>query len=130
MTTPATTREKISDKPVVPIINYLLFFVFLMTGGLSGILAIVLVYLFRDDAPDWLKTHYQFQARTFWIGVAAVITLFVLTGVGRNVPHIATTVLVWAGFTAVFFWTIGRSVMGFNHILHKRAYPNPKSWLV
>ncbi|MDC7685094.1 hypothetical protein PQU92_17550 [Asticcacaulis sp. BYS171W] len=128
--TPAPAREKISDKRIVPVINYLLFFIFLMTAGISGLPAITLIYLFQDEAPDWLKSHYQFQKRTFWIGIIAVVALFVLTGIGRSVAHPITAAIVWIGFTAVFFWTIGRSVMGFNHIFHKRAYPNPKSWLV
>jgi len=125
---PAPARQKLSDKPIIPIINYLLLFC-LIVGGMSGVIAITLIYLFQDDAPDWLKTHYEFQKRTFWIGIGVFIPMVVL--LISPVMHsliLGGAVLV-LGFV-LFLWIIGRCTIGFNHIVHNRPYPNPKAWLV
>lgn len=43
--------------------------------GLAFIVGVVIAHLKRDEAPPWLRTHFTFQIRTFWIsllwGVAA-----------------------------------------------------------
>lgn len=121
---PASQLKAFFGNPrLVPMINYLLFFIFLMSLGFAGIIAITLVYLFQDNAPDWLKSHYEFQKRTFWIGIALVIGLIVITGL--KIPFLA-----WVAFGSVFIWTVGRSVVGFNHLVHNRPYPTPKGWLI
>ena len=43
-----------------------------------------MAYIYRDDAPDWLRTHYESQIRMFWIGllycIIAGILIWVLIG--------------------------------------------------
>ena len=48
-------------------IVYILYLVSLLFG-ITGIIGVVMAYINKDDAPEWLQTHYQFQIRTFWIG--------------------------------------------------------------
>ena len=48
-------------------IVYILYMVGLVMG-ITGIVGVVLAYVNKDNAPEWLKSHYQFQIRTFWIG--------------------------------------------------------------
>ncbi|MDC7694070.1 MULTISPECIES: DUF4870 family protein [Asticcacaulis] len=127
MTVPAT-RTKLSDTTIIPIVNYLLLF-FLIVGGISGVVAITLIYLFQDEAPDWLKTHYAFQKKTFWVGILAFVPLVVLL----TSPVMSSVVLggiVLILVFALFLWIVGRCTMGFNHVFHKRPIPNPNSWLV
>ncbi|ESQ79701.1 hypothetical protein [Asticcacaulis sp. YBE204] len=126
--TPAPAREKISDKRIVPVINYLLLFC-MMIGGVTGVLAITLIYLFQDDAPDWLKSHYAFQKRTFWIGIAVFIPIALLLPTPVMHSMVLGSVVLIVAFL-LFLWIVGRCTVGFNHIFHKRAYPHPKSWLV
>jgi uncharacterized membrane protein len=33
--------------------------------GITGVIGVVMAYINKDDAAEWLKTHYQFQIRTF-----------------------------------------------------------------
>jgi len=128
MNAPAPARQKFSDKPIIPIVNYLLLF-FLIVGGISGVFAITLIYLFQDDAPDWLKTHYTFQKRTFWVGIGAFIPLVVLlTSPVMHSLILGGVVLILV--FALFLWIVGRCTMGFNHIMHNRPYPQPRTWLV
>ena len=48
---------------------------------ITAIIGVVIAYIYRGDAPRWLKNHYQFQIRTFWIGV-----LYALIGVILILP--------------------------------------------
>ena len=43
--------------------------------GITGIIAMIMAYVNKDDSTDWLQSHYRFQIRTFWIG-----TLYVVIG--------------------------------------------------
>lgn len=124
MTSPnLPAKTKLADSTVIPVINYLLLFLMVMTGGFGGLIAIVLIYLFQDEAADWLKSHYAFQKRTFWIALGPLVIALVLSRMG--LPLIPFILL-----TLIFFWVVARAVMGFNHIMHKRPYPTPQSWLV
>lgn len=33
-----------------------------------GLVGVVMAYVNRGDAPEWLRAHYRYQIRTFWIG--------------------------------------------------------------
>jgi len=52
-----------------------------------------MAYLNKDDAPEWLRTHYQFQIRTFWIGA-----LFIFIG--------GLLSLVIIGYFMLLFWLV------------------------
>jgi uncharacterized membrane protein len=40
--------------------------------------------VYRPDAPEWVKTHYRFQIRTFWIGLlygfVSLLTAIIVVG--------------------------------------------------
>ena len=77
-----------------------------------------MAYINKGDAPDWLKSHYQFQIRTFWIGA-----LYILLG--------ALLSLVVIGYLILLFWVIWlivRSVKGMKSLDAKEAHPNPTGW--
>ena len=97
-------------------ILYLASFAF----GVTAIVGLVLAYVNRDAAPDWLKSHFTFQIRTFWIGllygVAACLTLFLVIGF-LLVPAVAV-------------WFIVRCALGLNRLLKNEPYPTPESWTV
>jgi uncharacterized membrane protein len=52
--------------------------------GVTGLIGVIMAYVYRNDAPDWLQSHYRFQIRTFWIGLlyalVGVLLLTVLVG--------------------------------------------------
>ena len=86
--------------------------------GLLGIVGVVMAYVNKDDAPQWLKTHYQFQIRTFWIGA-----LYIVLGSLLSIVLIGWLVLL---FWVV--WLIVRSVKGLKLLDMKQAHPNPTTW--
>lgn len=121
----------LKDDRVVPVLNYGLLFFMVMTFGFTGVLALIVANFAEDKAPDWIKGHYHFQVRTFWIAIVPILgTLIFYLFVQKNalggvMPTIAVSLMV-----ICLAYTVGRAVMGFNHLFHKRPYPNPNTLLV
>ncbi len=130
MTQPASSPQSfLTDPRKVLFLNYLLLFLMVLTFGLTGIIALLIASFREDDAPDWLKTHYEFQRRTFWLGVIPLIACFAI-GFALGIQGINNQILSLALVLIPLIYLTGRCVMGFNHLLYNRAYPNPKSWMV
>jgi uncharacterized membrane protein len=89
-----------------------LVYILYLVGLVFGITGIV------GDAPDWLKTHYQFQIRTFWIGAFYMFlgTLLFVILIG------------WFIFLFWVIWLIVRSVKGMKALDEERPVENPTSW--
>lgn len=99
-------------------IVYILYLVGLLFG-ITGIIGVVMAYINKDDAPEWLRTHYQFQIRTFWIGA-----LYIFLG------SILSIVLI--GWFVLLFWVVWlivRSVKGMKALEQEKPIENPTRWL-
>jgi uncharacterized membrane protein len=86
-------------------IGYGLLFASIFFAGFPSLIAVVIAYSQRDAAPRFVRSHFQFQIRIFW--VAFVLTLSaaacglagVITGLGevidvaavRGLDHLETT---------------------------------------
>jgi len=86
--------------------------------GITVIIGVIMAYINRDAAPDWLATHYRFQIRTFWIGL-----LYFVIGVMLTVLLIGYLVLLF-----LLVWLIIRCVKGIKFLDQGKACPNPTSW--
>jgi uncharacterized membrane protein len=87
--------------------------------GMTGIIGVVIAYVYRDDAPEWLQSHFRFQIRTFWIGA-----LYMLIGILLS--------FIIIGYLVLLFWVIWlavRSVKGLKSLEQKQVHPNPLGWL-
>ncbi len=87
--------------------------------GITPIIGVVMAYIYRDGAPHWLRTHYHYQIRTFWIGL-----LYVLIG--------AATVFIFIGYFILlfwFFWYIVRCVKGLKLLGEGQAIPDAATWM-
>lgn len=99
-------------------IVYVLYLVSIMIG-FSGIIGVIIAYVHREDAPDWLKTHYQFQIRTFWIGALYLLLGFLLAA-------------VFIGWLLLMFWVVWlivRCVKGLKALDSRSAIAAPQSWM-
>jgi uncharacterized membrane protein len=97
---------------------YILYLVGIIIG-ITGIVGVVMAYINKSDAPDWLKTHYQFQIRTFWIGALYMCIGFLLA-------------IVIIGYFILLFWLVWlivRCVKGMKHLDKEEVHPNPTGWL-
>ena len=122
----ATLRGVVSDSRLLPMANYLLVFLMVMTMGLSGILALLIANFSEEKAADWLKSHYEFQKRTFWIGIIPTLAVYV-----AMLPlHVTDQRIMLALLIVPLAYTAGRAAFGFNHLFQGRPVPNPKAFLV
>ena len=100
-------------------IVYILYLLGLVLGGVTSLIGVIVAYIYRGEAPDWLKSHFQLQIRTFWIGLLlgliGVVTTFILVG--------------WLVLLFALIWMIVRCVIGLKTISENRPYPKPESWL-
>jgi uncharacterized membrane protein len=100
-------------------IIYILYLVAIIFG-ITGLIGVVMAYVYRNDAPSWLQSHYQFQIRTFWIGL-----LYFLIG-------LALTFLL-IGYLVLLFWVVWvviRCVKGIKALDQQEAPQNPTGWMV
>ena len=87
--------------------------------GATAIVGVVLAYIARDDAPNWLASHYRFQIRTFWL-----LLLFSLIGAVLTLVLVGFLVLV-----ATAAWLIVRCVKGWRHLDRREPVDNVETWL-
>jgi len=115
-TTPAARPESGSDGTAKLV--YVLYLSSLVVG-VTALVGVVMAYVHRGGAPEWLKTHYRYQIRTFWLGIlyAAVGLLLTLAVVGIAV----------LGFAMV--WLIVRCVKGLQRVGRGEPMPDPGTWL-
>ncbi len=87
--------------------------------GITFLAGVVVAYIYRGDAEDWLASHYRFQIRTFWMFV-----LFSIIG------GLAATVFVgWFILAFAAVWLIVRCVIGIKRLGERQPIADPASWL-
>ena len=96
---------------------YILYLVGLVVG-ITSIVGVVMAYLGKDEAPDWLKSHYHNQINIFWKGLLYSIISIILMAVVIGV------LLIFV----VLIWYIVRVVKGMQRLSRGEAYDNPGSW--
>jgi uncharacterized membrane protein len=98
---------------------YMLFLLGWIIPIIVHIIGVTLAYVNRDTAPAWLRTHYELQIRTFWIGLLFFIISLVTT-------------MIYIGwllaFLTVIWWTV-RCVKGLKAVFDGVPYDNPTAWL-
>jgi uncharacterized membrane protein len=98
-------------------IVYVLYLIGLLTG-ITIIVGVVMAYIYKDDSPEWLRTHYESQIRVFWIGllycIVATLLVFLLIG--------------FLLYLVIAVWWIVRCVKGLKHLDQRQPYPDYQSW--
>lgn len=85
-----------------------------------GIIGLVMAYVNKDDAPEWLQSHYQFLIRTFWIGFMYLV-----------IGAILSVILI--GYLILLFWVVWiivRCIKGMKYLDAQQAHPNPTGWML
>lgn len=110
-------QENISTIKMIKTI-YILNFISIVLPFCS-LLAVVFAYVFENDARGYLKSHFRYLIRSFWIGAlyyaVAAILCFVLIG-----------------FVLIFFWYVWwiiRNAKGFKDYLNQRDITAVTHWL-
>ena len=63
---------RLQDDKTLPVAIYVLYIAAPVTG-ITAFIAVILAYVSRKDAPEWRASHYEFQVRTFWLGLMFAI---------------------------------------------------------
>lgn len=114
---PVLPRPTVSDDTLA-IIVYVLYCIGYFTG-ISALIGVVIAHVKVDEAEPMLRSHYQFQIRTFWIGA-----LYLTIGFALSLVLIGIPILMWW-----FVWSVIRIIKGFIAINEHRPIANPRSWL-
>ena len=117
ITPPPTTPDTRGSQPAM--VAYLIYLVACFTA-VPSLVAVVVAYIFRDGAPDWLQTHYQYLIRTFWL-----MCLYIVIGIILWIFLIGMLVLA-----LVPFWMGARCIVGIRALNEGRPISNPTSWII
>ena len=107
------------DDKTMPLVVYALYLVGLL-NGLTAVVGVILAYVSKGAAPEWMQSHYIFQIRTFWLSLLFTVIGGVLTMVGIGFVILA----------AVWVWTAVRCIIGLSWLLKGQAYPTPRNWMI
>lgn len=104
MDTPADAR--LASLKTLTTVIYALYALSLFVG-VTAIVAIVLNYIKRDDARgSWLESHFSWQIRTFWWGLAwgvlGFLTFLIVIG--------------WVIWGVAFVWFVYRIAKGWLNL--------------
>lgn len=112
----STVPEKSNDKTLVLSVYILYLVSILITPCL--IVGVIMAFVNIGTVPDWLKSHYQFQVRTFWMLLLYCTIAFILL-------QVIIGVLL---FFVIFIWFVARCAKGIQTLNQGHAHPNPKTW--
>lgn len=101
---PAVTDDpRTADARRLATICYALYAISCLVG-ISAIAAIIVNYLKRDDvAGTWVASHFEWQIKTFWYGLAGAVVSWLLMFVLIGFPLLLAT-LVWVIYRIVKGW--------------------------
>lgn len=108
------------DERTLALICYILQAVSVVTAGLIAVVAVIIAYVRKDQAPEWLQNHYTYQIRTFWYGLAGWIV-----GILTMVFLIGFLILL-----ATAIWFLVRSIVGLIRLSEGRTHADPTGFWV
>lgn len=101
------TEQQMASLRQLTLILYILYVSSWIFGGLPAIVAIVINYIKREDVANTLyESHFAWQMRTFWWGLAwAVVgTITALIGVGFIILGVLVIWLIYRMVKGLLFW--------------------------
>lgn len=115
---PPTLPQPIVSDVALAMSVYILYGIGYFTG-ISALIGVVMAHVKVEDADPVMRSHCQFQIRTFWIGF-----LYITIGCVLSLVLIGIPILIWW-----FVWSLIRIVKGFIAVNEDKPIGNPRSWL-
>jgi uncharacterized membrane protein len=110
-------QKFVSDRGLVLTV-YILYLLGFCTV-ITALVGLVIARVKSGSADEIWETHFQFQVRTFWIGLLCLclsfLLMFVLVG--------------WFLFGSWAVWTLFRVIKGMILLNDRKPIPRPASWL-
>ena len=118
MSLPYENQRPLVSDDFLTLAVYLLYVAGYFTG-ISALIGVTIAHAKVDDCDPVLQSHYRFQIRTFWIGLAYLAIGFMLSLVLIGIP-----ILVWW-----FIWSVIRIVKGLLLLIEHKPIADPRSCL-
>ena len=118
MTLSCENQRPIVSDIALALIVYVLYCVGHFTV-ISALIGVIIAHVKVHDADPVLRSHYQFQIRTFWIGLLSLVVAIPLCMVLIGFP-----LLVWW-----LVWSLIRVIKGFLLLTEHKPIAHPASWL-
>ncbi|KVP55269.1 DUF4870 family protein [Burkholderia ubonensis] len=110
--------ERLNGLRTLTHVLYGLYAVHWLTGGVTGLVAIIINYVKRGDtAGTPYADHFEWQIRTFWRALIAYVIGFALLFVGIGFLVLG----------AVWIWTLYRIIKGWLYLNDNKAL-DPQAW--
>lgn len=114
----AADSERLSSLRMLTHVLYALYAVHWLTGGITGLVAIIINYVKRaDTAGTPYADHFEWQIRTFWRSLIAYV-------IGVALLFVGVGFLVLG---AVWVWTLYRIIKGWLYLNDNKAL-DPQAW--
>jgi uncharacterized membrane protein len=114
---PQQERPTLELSTTVPTIIYVLYLANFILP-FTSLVGLIMAYINKGDG-NFLDSHYQFQIRTFWIGL-----LYGFIGV------LLTAIMIgWLILLFLAIWLIIRCVKGLKYLGKQQPMPDPTSWM-
>jgi len=87
------------------LINYGLLFASIFFAGVPALIAVIIAYSQRDEAPPSVRSHHDFQIKIFWVAFALTMAAgacglgALISGVGELMEF--TRANGWDGFSTI-----------------------------
>ena len=120
-TEPNTTRPPVVSDEQLVLIVYLLYFAAYIFG-ITALIGVIIAHIRFPDATLLLRSHYQFQIRTFWIGLLYLVVGGFLAY--ASFPVIGVAVLIWW-----LVWSLIRNTNGLLVLNENKPIQEPTSWM-
>jgi len=115
---PDTSGPTSDDGKQLALLNYILYFIGFFTG-LTALVGLIIAYLKKSDAVEWVQSHFVYQIRTFWIGL-----LWLVIGGLASFIFIGYLLLAWW-----LVWTLVRCIKGVLRLGDNRPIEDPLTWM-
>lgn len=114
----AADSERLDGLRTLTHVLYALYAVHWLTGGVTGLIAIIINYVKRADASGTpYDAHFEWQIRTFWRALIAYVI-----GIALLVVGVGFLVL-----GAVWIWTLYRIIKGWLYLNDNKTL-DPQAW--
>jgi uncharacterized membrane protein len=118
VTPPPPPPEPFVSNRQLALVVYILYFASYFVG-ITALVGVIIAYVEVGRADPLLRSHYQFQIRTFWIGL-----LYLVVGIILCIVVVGIFVLLWW-----FIWTLVRCIKGVIALNEGKPVEHPTSWL-
>jgi len=123
----------VQDDRMIAAVVYVMYGLSLMSG-ITALVGVILAHLNQPSPNPLMESHYRFQIRTFWLGLAALGACALLIAVGSvlsiilvGIPILLAGILVASG---LWVWFCLRTIVGAVYLYRREPYPRPEAWII